>query len=371
MDEFRHLGSAIIPATHLTARQRRLGTLPYWATQLAVWFALVSGTDLLVLLFQNEPISWFTIVGALSFSIEMTVCTHLGRLIILGMRRRPRNARTLALVAVACVPLCGLLTSGIAFGLGHLVAVPATEATPCAGDQAVFLLYMGCLYGAAWLAAYYSWTFLSAFHSTETARLRADTVAKEAELIALKAQINPHFFFNSLNTLRALIPRDQKLPRHAITMLAELLHAALTVQSSTTVPLRHELETIDAYLALEQLRFEERLRVSRNLAPASLDCPVPPFALQTLVENAVKFGIAHSVEGGEIAITSTCGSDMLHICVSNPGTISGAPPRSTGLGLNNLRGRLHHLFGSSAHLELRQDGANLVVAELRLPLCSA
>jgi sensor histidine kinase YesM len=115
---------------------------------------------------------------------------------------------------------------------------------------------------------------------------------KEAELRALKSQVNPHFIFNSLNSLRALIDEDPARARMAVTQLANLLRYSLQSGQLETVPFEDELDVVNDYLALEQVRHEERLRLRLDIAPEALQLPIPPMLLQTLVENAVKYGIS-------------------------------------------------------------------------------
>jgi LytS/YehU family sensor histidine kinase len=138
------------------------------------------------------------------------------------------------------------------------------------------------------------------------------------------------------------------------------------------VPFENELQIVNDYLALEQVRHEERLRVRLDIAPETLTMPVPPMLLQTLVENAVKYGIATRPEGGEIAIIARCRGGALSIRVTNPGsldaTVTPAQAASTGVGLRNAADRLRLLFGERATLQLRAEAPALVVAEAVLPL---
>ncbi|MCX6956085.1 MAG: histidine kinase [Verrucomicrobia bacterium] len=210
------------------------------------------------------------------------------------------------------------------------------------------------------------------FHRLEIERLRTGAASKEAELRALKAQVNPHFIFNSLNSLRALIDEDPARARQSVTQLANLLRYSLQSGQLETVPFEDELGVVNDYLALEQVRHEERLRVRLDIDPEALPLPVPPMLLQTLVENAVKYGISTRAEGGEIAIIARCERGMLHLQVTNPGELATAETKtravSTGVGLRNAAERLRLLFGETATLRLRAESPSLVVAEAVLPL---
>ncbi len=230
-----------------------------------------------------------------------------------------------------------------------------------------------------WFSCYFIYHLFDRFNRSEIERLRLVAAVKDSELRALKSQVNPHFIFNSLNSLRALIDEDPARARLAVTQLANLLRYSLQSSQLETVPFEDELRVVNDYLALEQVRHEERLRLRLDVAPETLHLPVPPMLLQTLVENAVKYGISQRAEGGEIAIIARNDAGFLRLQVTNPGslpTISIAVPQtaaarreaSTGLGLRNAGERLRLLFGERATLELRAMSPAVVVAEALIPL---
>jgi hypothetical protein len=221
----------------------------------------------------------------------------------------------------------------------------------------------------AWLSLYFFYHVFDRLNRSEIERFQLLTFVKEAELRALKSQVNPHFIFNSLNSLRALIDEDPARARTAVTQLANLLRYSLKSGQLETVPFEEELGVVNDYLALEQVRHEERLRLRLDIAPNALQLPIPPMLLQTLVENAVKYGISKRPEGGEIAITAYNEGGALRILVSNPGELTqGLQASSTGLGLHNAAERLRLIFGDRATLQLRSDRPALVVAEAFIPL---
>ena len=228
-----------------------------------------------------------------------------------------------------------------------------------------------------WFGVFLTWTvfYFTALSLRRATHLEAETLrlqlhGREAELRALQAQVNPHFFFNSLNSVRALIFEDRDAAAHMIDQLAGLMRHALQSGQHATVPLAAELDAVRAYLAIEQIRFEERLRVSFAIeisAPALEHVRVPPMAVQTLVENAVKYGVEASADGGDIRIAAQRGAgvDMLQIEVANTGELRGASG-STGIGLRNARQRLQLACGERASLALRQQ-AGWVYATIDLP----
>jgi hypothetical protein len=210
-----------------------------------------------------------------------------------------------------------------------------------------------------WLGAYFFYHLFERFNRLENERLRLVTSQQEAELRALKSQVNPHFIFNSLNSLRSLIEEEPAL------------RYSLQSSQRETVPLEEELRVANDYLALEQVRYEDRLRLRIDVPPQALALPVPPMLLQTLVENAVKYGIAQRREGGEIAIVARYDGDRLRLQVTNPRAPDASikmDAESTGVGLRNAAERLRLLFSDRATLQLRLDGADLVVAEVLIPM---
>jgi Histidine kinase len=272
-------------------------------------------------------------------------------------------------LAVAQSLAWSLVGFGYSLGLCKITGTP----WPSKYDPGLLILISwinGTALLCGWQCIYFFYHLFDRFNRSEIERLRLATSAKESELRALKSQVNPHFIFNSLNSLRALIDEDPPRARLAVTQLSNLLRYSLQSGSLETVPFEDELRVVSDYLALEQVRHEERLRVRLDIAPDTLALPVPPMLLQTLVENAVKYGIATRPEGGEVAIVARCEGGALSIRVTNPGTLLGptAPATSTGVGLRNAADRLRLLFGERASLQLRAEAPALVVAEAVLPL---
>ena len=228
-----------------------------------------------------------------------------------------------------------------------------------------------------WFGVFLTWTvfYFTALSLRRATHLEAETLrlqlhGREAELRALQAQVNPHFFFNSLNSVRALIFEDREAAAHMVDQLAGLMRHALQSSQHATVPLAAELDAVRAYLAIEQIRFEERLRVSFDIAPGVDHVRVPPMALQTLVENAVKYGVEASADGGDIRIAArraspADGAALLQIEVANTGALR-EPGNSTCVGLRNARQRLQLACGEHASLALRQQ-AGWVFATIDLP----
>ena len=184
----------------------------------------------------------------------------------------------------------------------------------------------------------------------------------------MKSQLNPHFFFNSLNSLRALVMEDPRRAQEAITQLAEILRYHLESGERSLVQLADEITTAEQYLALELIRFEDRLTVERAFDPRALSFLVPPLALQTLVENAVKYGVSRDRGLAVIRLSASVDDELLEVTVRNTGSLrTDRGSASTGVGLTNLRTRLRLLFGDGASFLLHEPEPGWVEARMSLP----
>lgn len=218
-----------------------------------------------------------------------------------------------------------------------------------------------------WLAVWVGVQTLSRWRLGEIAKWQAEAAARELELQVLRAQINPHFLFNALNNLRALINEDPARAREMVSRLSNTLRHTLQHSAKDRVPLADELAVVRDYVALEQLHHEERLRVQWQIDPGAVEAQVPPMLLQLLVENAIKHGIARTPGGGVVDIAITRHGAMLNIAVSNPGSWAPVPgaPTSTGLGLVHLRERLARAGGAGAGCRIEPaDGRVKVSVQL-------
>src|SRR5580658_2523646 len=196
--------------------------------------------------------------------------------------------------------------------------------------------------------------------------MQAMVIARDAELKALKAQINPHFLFNSLNSISALAGIDAARAREMCVGLSDFLRNSLRMGEREAAPLSEELALAHSYLGVEQVRFGARLRVEQEIEPGCETCLVPPLLLQPLVENAVKHGIASMVEGGSIRVSAWLQETALHIVVENPFDPEGATARRNGLGLQIVKRRLLARYGERADMVTDSSG-NRYRVEILLP----
>ena len=182
--------------------------------------------------------------------------------------------------------------------------------------------------------------------------LEREVHAREAELRALKAQLDPHFLFNSLNSVSALIGSDAPAARRMCYLMAGFFRKSLGLGQKERIPLAEEIYLAETYLAIEEVRFGSRLRSNFGIAEETLTFAVPPLVLQPLIENAVHHGIAHLVEGGEVMIGAARRGEHLELVIENPCDPERPASRGAGVGLANVRARIDALFGHRARIDV-------------------
>lgn len=219
-----------------------------------------------------------------------------------------------------------------------------------------------------WNTIYFVYHYANRNRKQQLDTLRLEALVKELEIKTIKAHINPHFIFNSLNSIRALVDENPERARSAITALSNILRSSMRADKLETVTLEKEMDIVKDYLALEYIRFEERLQVAYEIDEDTLDQPVPPMMLQTLVENAIKHGISKEKNGGRVLVISDFRGDHHELIVRNSGQMNGNASGGEGFGVNSTLYRLNLLFGETASFEIRNLEDNMVEAKVRIPV---
>jgi len=225
-------------------------------------------------------------------------------------------------------------------------------------DKGIFII--------PWVLFYYFYHYLENNRRHQLDTLKLEALVKELELKTIKSHINPHFIFNALNSIRALIDEDPRRARNAVTGLSNILRSSMQSEKIETVSFERELNIVKDYLALEYIRFEDRLKIEYDINEQTLNQPVPPMMLQTLVENAIKHGIGRQVNGGVVKLISGFKEEFHELIVQNSGKLNGQA-NPDGFGLSSTRNRLHLLFGEKALFEIWQNGP-LVEARVLIPM---
>ena len=302
----------------------------YWMYQVLGWMAYSAVG--IVINMANGGDFRSLVVSHIFFILGSIGLTHLFRREIQKRRARHPSGARMWLFLCSGVVLISLIQTGLVIFTSLAFEPAPSGAWPL---YAIVALEWGMLLATGvWTGLYFRFTEK---RRQEEHEAQVQLALREAELRALESQTNPHFLFNCLNSIRALVIIDPPRAQDMLTRLANVLRHSLRHDRQHTVPLASEMEVVSDYLALEALRFEERLRVRIDIDPAVAHCNIPPMLLQTLVENT--------------------------------GQLSGAPANPNQLGLANTRERLHLLYGNGASLSL-QHGDGRVTATVLLPSLS-
>jgi len=219
-----------------------------------------------------------------------------------------------------------------------------------------------------WLLIYLVWHYINKNRNDQLDKLRLEATVKSLELKTIKSHINPHFIFNAHNSIRALVDENPERARQAITQLSNILRSSMQVEKLETVPLQQELDIVNDYLALEHMRFEERLRIEQQIDENTLTQPIPPMMLQTLVENAIKHGISKHVSGGVIKIISRFKDSKHEIIIQNTGSLNGNNgTNKEGFGIISTQQRLNLLFQGKADFKI-YDIDGMVESTITMPV---
>jgi LytS/YehU family sensor histidine kinase len=218
-----------------------------------------------------------------------------------------------------------------------------------------------------WNLLYYLYHYVERNRKQQVDTLKLQSLVKELELKTIKAHINPHFIFNSLNSIRALVDENPQRARTAITELSNILRSSMQAEKQETVPLERELSIVRDYLALEKMRFEDRLQVQMDIDEDTLQQPIPPMMLQTLVENAIKHGISKRMDGGTIRIISDFVDNHHELIVLNSGKLNGWTSE-TGFGLSSTKDRLKILYQDQANFTIQNIDPDMVESKVTMPV---
>jgi hypothetical protein len=338
----------------------------YWVLQILGWgsFALVSVFFASLSSGISSVQLWaFVVLGAFYL-----LSTHSLRHIVktygwfrLGIIRLLIQT-ILALLALSVVNVFAQILINLAFG----------TLNPSEDFRALVIavnLFVSFLYYSLWFLLYFLFHFLDNYNTS----LKYEAKINEIRLNHLKSQLNPHFIFNALNSVRALVDEDPNKAKTAITRVSNILRFSLMMDKKQVIEFEDELNTVKDYLALESIRFEERLEVVYLIEEESFSYKIPPMMLQTIVENAIKHGISNLVKGGLIEIKCREGlQDELYIQVKNSGYLStNSSNKSTqdggGHGLENTRQRLKLLYGDRASFRIFNSGNQFVITEIKIP----
>jgi len=341
------------------AVHRLIGGRAYYVSTLTAWSMYG------LLQYELSPRDFAVAVGAAAWCGAGLLGTHL--LACYADRRRWNTISQLVLPFVLGALVLSAAMNLARAAVGTLWFHEAFQ--PTHSWVALAHYVQGVLVISVWCAVVLIANEVNRRRSAEMEALRLALIAQTSQFRSLRSQLNPHFLFNCLNTLRELIDEDRDRAKHVIDLLSALLRYTLRADRVETVSLKEELEAVEDYLALEKVRFEDRLRTRFDIDPQSLEVKLPPMLLQTLAENGVKHGIARLPAGGELTLATEVLEGTLRVKVTNTGKLSDAPDGSPAVGLDNARERLRLMYGYGASLTLAAAEGK-VRAEVVIPIGS-
>ena len=340
----------------------------YWLFQLLGWgiFAFI---NIFFAIVFNQHVST-KMIYRLVFFIEMGIFfSHLMREIIRKYKVLLRSLQQQIVIFTVLTLVFAFAIAAVQTPFEEICGLRSVSSTKSQFANVFFfnnfapavpLLFM-------WNSVYFMYHYVRKSRRQQMETLQLAALVKALELKTIKAHINPHFIFNSLNSIRALIDENPQRARNAITELSNILRSSLNTEKGETVSFKEELKIVKDYLALENMRFEDRLRVEYDVDEQTLNQPVPPMMLQTLVENAIKHGISKQLQGGVVKIISDNKKFFHELSVQNTGYLNGGAKRK-GFGISSTQDRLNLLYGNKATFEIKQLSPTLVEAKVLIPL---
>ncbi|MBB6002027.1 sensor histidine kinase [Arcicella rosea] len=339
----------------------------YWTLQLTAWFLYVSYMVTEYLYYDVNYIN--TISYGLSNYVILILTTHLYFSLISKENIDSVDWKKLigfALLGNFSIALFVYLFNRLVWG----ISIPYSARLPTNFLEHTFLFVKTLRFIMPWFIFYHGIRFAQKAIDTERAKVKLEIHAKEIELTNLRTQLNPHFLFNSLNSIQALTLSEPKMARDAIIKLSDLLRVSLSFYELKDIPFQEELTLVKNYLDLEKMRFDNRLNYKTNVSKSVLSARVPPMSLQLLAENAIKHGIGKLKNGGEIIVFAHKKNNTLVFGIQNTGTIleeKSEKKTRKGIGLENLNKRLLINYGlKDAILIYAED--NMVTAQVSIPI---
>jgi sensor histidine kinase YesM len=333
----------------------------YWITQLIGWL-----TYFTVNFFFFYKVSEKDILFHVLLVPSAILLTHAFRYFILSKKW----LETTVIYQISVSIVFSLLLALIFFLLGfifNLLIFGAAEKLSPMGFLTSLISFWFVFF--VWSVLYFSFHYIRNYRKAEIQQLRMEASLKEAELNKLKSQLNPHFMFNAMNSIRALIDENPQKAKEAVTQLSNILRQTLTLEKNKLIAFTDEMTLVKDYLALEKIRFEERLNYSLNIDEASFRYKIPPMLLQTLVENAIKHGISKLTEGGLVSITTKQMPDnKLRIEILNSGRYNPETNPQSGYGLENTMNRLAFVFADEASFLIANENDSRVRTQIVIPL---
>ncbi|GGY76649.1 ATPase [Cellvibrio zantedeschiae] len=342
----------------------------YIRAQVLFWSAYLI-LNLLFMRLWGAHLTPFLIGMFFGLSVVLGLISH-GFRYLYKTYAKNRSLLNISLHLIWLIPVAALLAqiivSGSMFLMAEFTPKIMSGAQPVSTGGLLGFTINYCILIGLWCTIYLLRAEFQKRRNSEIAHWQLQAQLKENELQFLRSQINSHFLFNAINNLRAMVREDAERTRTGLTDLSILLRGLLQNDGQQLVTLRDELEWVRGYLALEALQFEDRLQFTINVDETLLTAKLPPMILQTLVENAIKHGIAARRAGGALQIDiARVNDESWQIKVQNPPAEFQTSHQGNKIGVRNARERLQLAFGEKAYLDL-VIGTDIVTAKVEMPL---
>lgn len=334
----------------------------YWYCQLGGWFVFV----LMNLFFYGlkNVITAGDLITYFSWFFSGILITHAFRFVVISLKWLELKTFIQIPLALVGSVVCALIFHLFQYLIDGVLNLQFPEINfTSLMENVVNFAYVFFF----WSVIYFSYHFLVNYRKAEIQTLRWQANIKEIELNKLKSQLNPHFMFNAMNSIRALIDENPAKAKEAVTQLSNILRNTLMMEKNKVIAFDEEIRIVTDYLNLEKIRFEERLNYTINVAPGAASFSVPPLLLQTLIENGIKHGISRLTEGGRISLDAAIKENKLNVIIRNSGYFDEHRKSDTGFGLKSTRDRLSYVFGNEAEIAIVNENENVVRTDITIP----
>lgn len=337
----------------------------YWIFQIFGWsFYSVVNIVIANIVFADQNAGTISYIPLVAEAVFFLFATHFFRYFAKKLRWIELSMASISFRVVLGAIVIGFLIYLLRVGMSFLLGIYTSNLLSfvnIAGNT-----FPNTLVVLIWALFYFIFQYFERFNQS----LKHEAEFHQIELNNLKSQLNPHFIFNSLNSIRALVDENPTKSKEAITQLSHILRNSLTTDQKRVERFEEEIKIVKDYLSLETIRYEERLQTEMDIHPDSYNYNVPPLMIQTLVENGIKHGVSKLKTGGKISVRTLIEKNKLIIQIRNTGSLNvnaANAGRKKGLGIANTKKRLKIIFGDEAHFSIESENANTVLTKLILP----
>jgi len=359
------INNSVIRNSNFSFKTKHSRNKFYWISQTVGWSTFVIFNLSMISLFGH--LSWPRTITTLYMGLVGIALTHIFRAYTINRRWLSLQLKKIIPRIIFSSFILGTILYAIIFTVSYFVGY--VHYTRIQIGTIIWSLFNLTGIILVWELLYFSIHFFENYKAVEVEALIWEAAVKDYELKTLKSQLNPHFIFNALNSIRALIRENPENAQTAVTYLSNILRYSLNKEHIETVSLSDELQTVADYLELESIRFEERLKYKIDVDDASKQIEIPPMMIQTLVENGIKHGLSNREHGGEIHISTNLTNTHLIIEIRNTGSFKDdALKKSKGFGIKNTKHRLNLIYGERAKFTIGNETGETVLAKIVIPI---